>query len=200
MNKNILFVGLAVVVLLVALTISNSSNKNEEVNLSSDNQKTSMDKMEGENMAKDDSMMENDSMDKMEDDSMMDKDEAIKETEDGFGRDLAVKDDSMMMTSGEYVDYDSSLLSRAEHGNVVLFFHAKWCPTCKVLDTSLNQKLADFPKDLTILKVDYDTASELKKKYAITYQHTLVQVDAQGNVINKWNGGSDLNSILEKLK
>jgi hypothetical protein len=50
------------------------------------------------------------------------------------------------------------------------------------------------------LKVDYESSTELKKKYGVTYQHTLVQVDAQGNMITKWSGGNTLESLLEKIK
>ncbi|PLX25040.1 hypothetical protein C0580_03440 [Candidatus Parcubacteria bacterium] len=68
------------------------------------------------------------------------------------------------------------------------------------MDAAIKSEMSSIPSDLTILKVDYDSETELKKKYSITYQHTLVQVDAQGNQITKWTGGSDLNSIVSRLK
>ena len=108
--------------------------------------------------------------------------------------------DDVMMFGGEYIDYQPELLSRADGGDVVLFFHATWCPTCKVLDTNLKQELSDFPKDLTVLKVNYDKEKVLKDKYTVTYQHTLVQVDSQGNELAKWTGGNDLQSILKNLE
>ena len=40
---------------------------------------------------------------------------------------------------------------------------------------------------------------ELKKKYEVTYQHTFVQVDAQGNMIKKWSGGA-LADIIDETK
>src|SRR5690606_32085668 len=86
-------------------------------------------------------------------------------------------------TGGSYVDYDPALLANANDGDVVLFFHATWCPTCRILNNNLNAELAEIPADLTILKTDYDAQTELKQKYGVTYQHTLVQVDAQGNLI-----------------
>lgn len=173
MNKNILFIILAILLVGAGLYMSNASNvsdKNQGANIIIDESNNKMVRVE------DDSMMEN------EDDAMM-KD-----------------DDAVVMATGEYVDYNSQLLSRANDGNVVLFFHAGWCPTCKALDSDLKEKISNFPKDLTILKVDYDNASELKKKYAVTYQHTLVQVDANGNMISKWNGGNKLEDVISKLR
>lgn len=101
--------------------------------------------------------------------------------------------------SGEFVAYDASLLQRAETGNVVLFFHAGWCPTCRALELDINESLDDIESDLTILKTDYDSQTELKKKYGITVQHTLVQVDANGNLLKKWVGSPTLEKLQSEL-
>ncbi len=80
----------------------------------------------------------------------------------------------------------------------VLDFSAPWCPSCRALDANLQQ--ATIPSDLTILKVDYDSAKDLKKKYGVVTQHTLVQVDADGNQIAKWVGGSTIDDITANLR
>lgn len=85
-------------------------------------------------------------------------------------------------------------------GKVVLFFNARWCPTCKVLDESLKRQAAKFPADLTVIDVDYDNAADLIKQYKIAYQHVLVQIDADGKEITRWAGGGDLQSITDQLK
>lgn len=85
-------------------------------------------------------------------------------------------------------------------GDVVLFFNATWCPTCKVLNQSLTEQADEFPTDLTIVNVNYDEATELKSKYGVTYQHTLVQIDADSNQVKKWSGGGDLQSITDQLQ
>ncbi len=86
---------------------------------------------------------------------------------------------------GAYVAYDESMLKRADTGNVVIFFHAPWCPECKALDADLKARPSSIPSDLTILKTDYDTQTALKQKYGITMQNTFVQVDASGNLLKK---------------
>ena len=106
-----------------------------------------------------------------------------------------------MMSVGSYEVYSSEkiALASATH-DIVLFFRASWCPTCKAIDEDIKAHLKDIPASLTILDVNYDNSTDLKKKYGVTYQHTFVQVDAQGNIIKKWSGGSTLTSLISKIK
>jgi len=108
-------------------------------------------------------------------------------------------DSSISTTPGSFEAYSPEKLARADEGDVVLFFHASWCPSCRVLNKDIENNLSNIPSDLSILKLDYDTETELKKKYGVTYQHTLVQVDSSGEMIQKWSGGSNLHSIISKL-
>lgn len=101
----------------------------------------------------------------------------------------------------KYVPYSEAAVSASldEGRRTVLFFHAPWCPTCKVLNDELNTSLNDLPDDVTIIKTDYDTKTDLKNKYGVTYQHTLVLIDEDLNQLKKWSGGgiSVINSQLE---
>lgn len=99
-----------------------------------------------------------------------------------------------------YVWYSPETLANAQNGGrVVLYFWASWCPTCKVLDTELKDRGNELPADLTVLKINYDTEKELKKKYQVASQHTLIQVDRNGEVINKWLGGN-IDVIKQELQ
>jgi thiol-disulfide isomerase/thioredoxin len=133
-------------------------------------------------MMKKDMMMKDDGMKK---DSMMDK------------KDTMMKDD-MMKVKGSYETYAPEKVAWAKKGKVVLFFHAGWCPTCKAADTAITTSA--IPEGVFILKTDYDTYTALKQKYGVTYQHTFVQVDAEGNQVVKWSGSSSLADILAKLQ
>lgn len=104
-----------------------------------------------------------------------------------------------MMKSGSYEAYSTEKLARAETGDVVLFFHASWCPSCRGLDADIEKNLGTIPSGVSILQVDYDTESELKKKYEVTYQHTLVQVAADGTMIKKWSGSPTLASVVSQI-
>lgn len=96
---------------------------------------------------------------------------------------------------------DNALKAATEKGRAVVFFHAAWCESCKQAKADLKANFDKVPSDVTILDVDYDTASELKAKYAITMQDTWVQVNSEGGEITKWNsGGEGLNTLLANLR
>ena len=128
-----------------------------------------------------DGMMEDKVMDEVKEDDMMDK-----------------KDD--MMSKGSYEAYGAEKIAMAETGDVVIFFHASWCPSCRSLNASIEGSMAEIPEGVTILKTDYDKETELKKKYGVTTQHTLVQVDKDGNLIKKWSGSPDLAAIVSQIQ
>ncbi len=98
-----------------------------------------------------------------------------------------------------YEDWDEKYLEYAKDNNVVLFFYAPWCPTCKVLNDNLNTSIDDVPNNLLLLKTNYDSEKELKKKYGVTYQHTLVQVDENGDMIKKWSNSYTLDDIVSEI-
>ncbi len=108
--------------------------------------------------------------------------------------------DDVTIKAGSYEAYDAEKIARAETGDVVLFFHASWCPSCRGLNTSIENNLTSIPEGVSILKTDYDKETELKKKYGVTYQHTLVQVDKDGNMIKKWSGSPSLDSLLSQIE
>lgn len=121
--------------------------------------------------------------------------------QEGENMDQVVMDESQnnLVISGGYESYDAGKLAFANEGTVVVFFRASWCPSCKALDENIKANMNIIPENLLILDVNYDTENQMKQKYGVTTQHTLVQVDAEGNLIQKWSGGSTLESIVEKI-
>ena len=108
---------------------------------------------------------------------------------------------AMMAKAGSYESYEASKITMATATHkVVLFFRASWCPTCIALDKDIKANLKAIPESLTILDVKYDNSTELKKKYGVTYQHTFVQVDAQGNLLKKWSGSPTLAKLVSEVK
>jgi thiol-disulfide isomerase/thioredoxin len=75
---------------------------------------------------------------------------------------------------------------------VVLFFHASWCPKCRDTDSSAK---SGMPSGLTLVKVDYDSATKLRQQYGVTLQHSFVQIDENANSLKKWVGTYDDNSV-----
>lgn len=99
-----------------------------------------------------------------------------------------------------YVNYSKTALEQTlkDEGQALLFFYADWCPTCRAADKSIQTDHALLPKNLTILKVNYDSEADLKRQYNVTAQHTFVHVNRQGKEISKWLGGG-VETILENL-
>lgn len=139
--------------------------------------------MQGDTTMKDDAMVKDDAMKKEE--TMM------KKTEEGT---------DAMMKKGSYEAYSAEKLSMANTGDVVLFFRATWCPTCKALDADIRAHMGSIPAGLTILDVNYDDSMALKKKYGVTYQHTFVQVTADGTQIKKWSASPTLAALVSEVQ
>lgn len=186
--KSIYFISLlaAIMVLGIGCTqtqtndpIENESmEKTDEVNIVNDNT------IENESINEDEVMM------KQEEPS-----EEVSVSEEEINEEIDT------VTAGSYIAYDANTVTQAAtNGDAILFFHAGWCPTCKALDSDIQANLAQIPAGVTIFKTNYDTETELKKKYGVTYQHTLVQVDADGNMITKWSGGNTLDSVINKVQ
>jgi thiol-disulfide isomerase/thioredoxin len=112
---------------------------------------------------------------------------------------IAQEKETVVKKFGAYEPYAPEKIAKAETGKVVLFFHASWCSTCRALTEDIKANLNAIPENVTILDVDYDTSTELKKKYKVTTQHTLVQVDAAGNQIKQWKGSPTLAALVGEL-
>ena len=181
-NHKILMIVIAIIIILGlgggALAYKNNQDNKKEA-----------EKMAMEKSKADEAMKMEESM-KAED--AIKKDEAMK------SEDAMKKDDGAMMSKGVYKDYTEADLANAEKGHVVLFFNASWCPTCQA--AVKNFKASSVPDGLTLLSIDYDKYADLKKKYGVTYQHTFVQVDKNGNQIKKWSGSTSFSEIEAQIK
>ena len=82
---------------------------------------------------------------------------------------------------GSYVGYSEQAFTEASSQTRILFFHAPWCPQCRSLDESIKQQ--ELPDNTVIFKVDYDTNQNLRQKYGVTLQTTLVRVDDKGEKV-----------------
>lgn len=105
--------------------------------------------------------------------------------------------------SKRYIGYSPENLKEALNngGKAVIFFHAGWCPTCQAAERDFKANFDKVPKNVTILRTDYDTSTQLKLKYNVAYQDTFVEVDSQGNEVVKWNsGGQGILALLANLK
>jgi len=116
---------------------------------------------------------------------------------DGENNEEAVEGEQAV-SGGTYTDYSEGVLAQGPDTQV-LFFNAAWCSSCRTLEKNILEEKS-LPSGVAVYKVDYDSNPDLKAKYEVRTQHTLVQVDREGNMITKWSGGNDTESILKKIE
>lgn len=117
------------------------------------------------------------------------KDEPITITNSENSRDgddqaaMSAEDNTPSVLAGQYVDYSDTVIATTP-GTKLLFFHAPWCPQCRELETNIRSGV--IPADVSIIKVDYDSNQQLREKYGVTLQTTIVKVDDTGNLVSKY--------------
>jgi hypothetical protein len=102
---------------------------------------------------------------------------------------------------GRYTDYSAEAVADECYTDTILFFHAPWCPECRGFEEAI--KAGKVPEGAQILKVDYDSATDLRKKYEVTIQTSFVRVDTAGERIKLWSGygkSKSVDAILENTQ
>ena len=97
--------------------------------------------------------------------------------------------------------YTAQALAEAQKANqpVALHFRADWCPTCRAQDKALQSLKTEKGLDLTVLTVNYDTEKDLKRRFKVNAQSTLVVLKGQKEETRLVGDTSALN-ILMALK
>lgn len=99
---------------------------------------------------------------------------------------------------GTYSDYTSESIASTTNTKL-LFFHAPWCPQCRDLDKDIKAK--GIPEGVAIIKVDYDSNQTLRKKYGVIIQTTIVRVDNNGDLVEKYVAYDEptIDSVIKNL-
>ncbi len=195
MNKSTSIVIGTIALAVIIGGIYISTNKKGDEIIMKEKETTMMNK---DNSMEDAAMMEKDKM--INEAMMMKEKEGVMMEKDN----MAMKDkmtNDVMTKAGSYEAYSAEkIMLASDSHDVVLFFRAGWCPTCVAVDKDIKANISNIPSDLSILDVNYDTSSDLKKKYGVTYQHNFVQVDKDGNLIKKWSGSPTLAKLIAEVK
>lgn len=140
----------------------------------------------------------------------------VSEESDAMEEEPADKEDSMDEVSEEeseepaeeseleaqaatYVTYSEEAVAEYAGSNKVIFFHATWCPACRALDAELSSDISELPAGTVVMKADYDAEADLKQKYGVNLQHTLVFIDDEGNSTRANLTGADLDKLKAEL-
>lgn len=94
--------------------------------------------------------------------------------------------------AGSYVSLADYNANPAKYNDFkkVYFFHAGWCPICQAIDKEINSDISKLPAGVVFVKTDFDSSTDLRKKYGVTTQYTFVQVDGSGNETAQWSATS----------
>lgn len=97
--------------------------------------------------------------------------------------------------------YSAQALAAAEQAGqpVAVHFHADWCPTCRAQEKSLTTLAAEKSLDLTVLVANYDTEKDLKRRFNVRTQSTLVVLKGSQEVA-RLAGDSSVEGIRKALK
>jgi thiol:disulfide interchange protein len=103
-----------------------------------------------------------------------------------------------LAAEGRYTNYSTDKVAAQGYETTLIFFHAPWCPQCREFEKNITA--GTVPMSVQILKADYDTANDLRKRYGVTLQTTFVRVDPGGNQIKKWVGYTSDHTLETLLK
>ena len=125
----------------------------------------------------------------------MAKEDAMKKDGD------SMKKEDVMAKPGSYItlaDYNTNPSKYAD-SKKIYYFHASWCPICQAIEKEINADMTKIPAGVTLIKTDFDNSTALRKKYGVTYQHTFVQVDENGNETAQWSA-TTLDKVVAGIK
>lgn len=102
---------------------------------------------------------------------------------------VMVAESAAPLQPGTYQEYSQANLESITGRHRVLFFHAPWCPQCRAIENDIESN--GVPDGIVIFKVDYDSSQDLRQKYGVTQQTTVVRIDANGDKIASFLPYSD---------
>ncbi len=99
--------------------------------------------------------------------------------------------------AGSYREYAPKLVG--QEARTILDFSASWCSSCQAFEADIARNMDKIPSDVMILRVDYDTRSDLRHKYGIRTQNTFVEIDRDGAPVKTVIGGTTLQGIIDEF-
>jgi thiol-disulfide isomerase/thioredoxin len=140
----------------------------------------------GQPEKKDDAMMMEPAMEKS--DSMMLKDPV------GFYSTQRMQPYVMPFTTPEAAQ------AYAVKGPTAYFFAATWCPNCQAAYKDLERNFRKMPEGMTLVLVNFDKTPDLKSRYAVTIQHTFIQINEKGEKVKAWVGSNTVSDIVKRIE
>ena len=111
-------------------------------------------------------------------------------------------------TAGSYINWnktgwDQTAFEAESDQQRWIYFHADWCPDCRALNIDIEANLADIPEGVLIYKISFDANQDLRQRYGIPRQSTIIAVDSEGEKTGEilaTGSNRNLNSVIEALE
>ena len=84
-----------------------------------------------------------------------------------------------------YVDWNETAFAENDDKQRWLYFHADWCPQCRALEADILANPDGIPDEVVIFKVDFDNSEDLRGRYGVNKQTTIVSVDEEGEELEQ---------------
>ena len=111
----------------------------------------------------------------------------------------AIFSSSVFAAPTNYTEAEFNQLQKAGKP-ILVIVHAPWCPTCRAQAPIVNELLSeDEFKEITALRVDFDSQKEVLKTFNVSKQSTLILFKA-GKEVSRSTGDTSLLSIENLLK
>lgn len=84
---------------------------------------------------------------------------------------------SVPASAGEIRPFNTAAFHKlqAQNAAAVVFVHAPWCPICRAQEKTISQLLSTPAyRNVTVLKIDYDTQKPLWTSFGVRKQSTLI--------------------------
>ena len=98
-------------------------------------------------------------------------------------------------SAGQYVTWSEAAFEQNADQERWLYFHAEWCPECRALEADIKANLSDIPAGVVIFKIEYDDYQDLRQRWQVLRQTTVVSVDAQGEKIQEVLAAGSKNNL-----
>lgn len=93
---------------------------------------------------------------------------------------------------------EASAQDYAKVGPTIYFFSSASCTSCAQAAKDFRDNISDLPAGMTIVTVNFDSATALKSRYNVNTAHTYVLIDESGKALSTWQGGG-VNEILARF-
>lgn len=102
------------------------------------------------------------------------------------------------INNGE-VDYASKIDAALKDGPVVAYFHADWCPACRLQKPIIEELEKEYGEDVTFIIIDIDEDATAMRKYGVRGIPTTIVFAGEENYM-RHVGATEKERLSESIQ